>query len=465
MKRVFLGTGIGFTGVATFLCVCAARYEPTVRPKTFAGPISVGGLTPDEAAKKLRVWWEYEKLQKHELSTKDVPGTLPALTPDQLGVALDDVATVASLPLESFAGNAEAAVTGQAFSTSRFPLVFRPTGKSYADLASQIKRMVGNPHPAKIEYVAGQLVKSQETPPVELDVNAVPAAAIQAIKDSTAVELPLKTGPKHVPDEVLDTIVDEVSEFSTRFPASNRPRCSNIRLASQRINGIVLMPGDRFSFNQVVGKRTLRGGFQLAGVFKNGKHDTGVGGGICQVSTTLYNASLLGNLKIRRRSNHSMPVAYVPLGRDATVDYGNLDLVVENNYPTPIGLVSEYEPGRLTFRVFGKRDPDLEVKITTRPGKTDRAPSEVQYVQDPTLPKGKQKVIEPGSIRRSVITFRQVYRAGKLVETQTLGPSFYGGGVKIIAVGASKTATVGHPVTPPHPDNGDESPTPTPLGG
>jgi vancomycin resistance protein YoaR len=198
------------------------------------------------------------------------------------------------------------------------------------------------------------------------------------------------------------------------------------------------MPGETLSFNGIVGRRTLKRGFKLAGVYKNGKHDTGIGGGICQVSTTLYNASLLGNLKIRRRSNHSLPVAYVPLGRDATVDYGNLDLVIENSYTTPLAVVSQYEPGRLTFRLLGKRDPDLEVKITSKPGRTDRQPEEVETVNDPKLPLGVQKIVEPGSIRRSVLTYRKIYRGGRLVETQPLGASYYGGGTKIIAVGTGK---------------------------
>jgi vancomycin resistance protein YoaR len=462
MKRVLIGSGIGLAGVATFLCVVAARYQPTVRPNTFAGPIAVGGLTPEEAEKKLRLWWEFEKLQKFDLVATGVTGTFPQLTATELGVQLDDVATAASLPMESFVTSAGAVVTGHAFGPAHYELVFKTTGKTYIDLANKVKAFVGNPHPARVDYVDGVVVKSPEVPPVELDVAAMPKAAIEAVKQNSAVELPLKTSPKHISDEALNEISSEVSEFSTHFPASNRPRCSNIKLAASRLNGVVLLPGDRLSFNDVVGRRTLRGGFQLAGVYKNGKHDTGVGGGICQVSTTLYNASLLGNLKIRRRSNHSMPVAYVPLGRDATVDYGNLDLVVENNYKTAIGVISEYEPGHLTFRILGQRDPDLEVKITTKPGKTDRKAAEIRYVRDPALPKGSQKVIEPGSIRRSILTFREVYKAGRLVETQSLGPSYYGGAVKIVAVGVGAAL----PQSTPDDDQTVGSPEPAPaIGG
>jgi vancomycin resistance protein YoaR len=446
MKRVLLGSGIGIAAGAAFLCVFAAKYQPTVRPRTFAGPISVGGLTSEAAGKKLRVWWEFERTQKFELVAKGVEGKLPKLTPDQLGVTLDDAATVATLPMETFVGNAEDVVSTHAYDPSHLPIVYRAVGKSYAELAQRIKLLVGEPHPATVDFVGGQVVRTAEIAPTELDAQAMPQAAIAAIQNSDVVQLPMKVGDKQISDDALNSITDEISEFSTRFPAYNRPRCSNIRLAAGRLSGHILMPGERMSFNDVVGRRTLRTGFKLAGIYKNGKHDTGIGGGICQVSTTMYNASLLGNLKIRRRSNHSLPVAYVPLGRDATVDYGNLDLVVENPYTTPVAVVSEYEPGRLTFRILGKKDPSLEVKITTKPGRTDRRATETQYVNDPKLAKGLQKVVDPGSVFRSVLTYRKLYRDGKLVEIQPLGPSYYGGKEKIVAVGTG--APVGRPALP-----------------
>ena len=200
------------------------------------------------------------------------------------------------------------------------------------------------------------------------------------------------------------------------------------------------MPGESLSFNGTVGRRTERAGFKLAGVYKAGKHDVGIGGGICQVSTTLYNASLFANLKIRQRSNHSLPVAYVPLGRDATVDYGSLDLVVENDTDAPMGVVNTYRPGRLTFRILGKKDPSLKVKVVQEGGRSWGMP--VKTVVDRRLPAGARRIVEPGSSGHSVSTYRLVYRNGKLVERQALGRSSYGGGTRVVAVG---------PAAPPRP--------------
>ena len=231
-------------------------------------------------------------------------------------------------------------------------------------------------------------------------------------------------------------MTDLVAEYTTRFPTSNRPRCANIKLASSKLNGVLVMPGERLSFNGTVGERTLRGGFQLAGVYKQGKHDVGVGGGICQVSTTLYNASLFANLRIRQRSNHSLPVAYVPLGRDATVDYGSLDLVVENTTKAPIAVVNTYVPGRLTFRILGRKDPGLTVKIVQEGQRSWDMPVETHL--DRSLPVGARRIVEPGSRGHAVQTFRLVYENGKLVRRQSLGRSTYGGGTEVVAVGPAK---------------------------
>lgn len=441
MRRWALAVCAGVAGGATFTCVFAARYQPTIRPETFAGPVGVGGLTPDEAAKKLRLWWEFEKTQKFDLVAEGVPGKLPQLTPPEMGIDLDDAATVAALPLDGFTTVALDYATHARHAATHMPIVYRSTGKTYDELAERVAKLIGDPHPARVEYVDGSVERTPETAAMELDKSGMFQASEDAVNSGGPLHVPLKVGAKHVPDDALATITDEISEFSTRFPAWNTPRCSNIRLAARRLSGHVVMPGERFGFNEVVGRRTLRKGFKLAGIYKNGKHDTGIGGGICQVSTTLYNASLLANLKIHRRSNHSMPVAYVPLGRDATVDYGNLDLVVENDFSTPIGIVAEYQPGKLTFRVLGKKDPGLSVKITTRPGRTDMRATDTEYVKDPTLPVGKKRVIEPGSVFRSVLTYRKIYRDGKLVETQSLGPSYYGGMTRVVAVGTKAVGT------------------------
>jgi vancomycin resistance protein YoaR len=316
-----------------------------------------------------------------------------------------------------------------------FPVLFKANRADLKPLAAAVKAALPLPVAAKVVYEDGQILVRHEVVPEELDTDQVPLSTMKVLPDGASVDLPMRTGTKQVPDEALDKVTDVVSSFSTRFPAYNHPRCSNIRLASSKLRGVILMPGDKFSFNGTVGRRTLRAGFKLAGVYKNGKHDVGIGGGICQVSTTLYNACLLADLKICQRSNHSLPVPYVPLGRDATVDYGDLDLIAQNTYDTPVAIDSHYETGRLTFRILGKKDPSISVKIIqAHPRSWDAS---VQTVVDHSLKPGTKRVVEKGSNGHSVTTYRLVFKDGQLIRRELLSHSTYGQQKRVIAYNPS----------------------------
>jgi vancomycin resistance protein YoaR len=206
----------------------------------------------------------------------------------------------------------------------------------------------------------------------------------------------------------------------------------------------MIMPGEKMGFNETVGQRTLAGGYKIAGVYVNGRHDTGIGGGICQVSTTLYNASLFANLKVLERTNHSLPVPYVPLGRDATVNYGAQNLVIQNTMATPIVVVSQYQPGKLTFRILGKKEEGLEVKLYQ--GRVHSYGGGTRREYDPKLPAGATKVQHNGD-NRSVQTFRAVYKNGVKVSTETLKDSHYDGGGTIITFGPKAKPKPLAPVT------------------
>jgi vancomycin resistance protein YoaR len=191
------------------------------------------------------------------------------------------------------------------------------------------------------------------------------------------------------------------------------------------------------SFNGLVGRRTPQAGYRIAGVYVNGRHEVDFGGGICQVSSTLYNAALLANLKIAKRSNHSMPVPYVPLGRDATVDYDSgTDLLIENNSDGPIAVDAEYLPGKLTFRVLGQKVPGQSVKIVQGPRRSWGNGTRV--VRDPRLPAGRTVVQESGSAGHALRVTRIVLRDGVEVARESLGVSHYPGGDRIVRVGAAR---------------------------
>lgn len=155
--------------------------------------------------------------------------------------------------------------------------------------------------------------------------------------------------------------------YTTSYAGSSSGRCTNIELAAKKINGTVLYPGDTFSFDAVVGKRTADRGFKKAPAFTGPTgHDLTYGGGVCQVSSTLFNAVLYGNLHIVERHPHSQRVGYVPLGRDAAINWGTKNFRFSNNTKYPIKIVMITKDSKLKCRIMTITDikhPEVELKV------------------------------------------------------------------------------------------------------
>ena len=166
-----------------------------------------------------------------------------------------------------------------------------------------------------------------------------------------------------IPEPIKEEFNFEISSFSTKFSTdpSNENRNSNIQLASDCINGYILKPDATFSYNQVILSKSNQGeGYKEAGILINGKPATGVGGGICQVSSTLFEAAVYSGITITERHNHSAKVGYLSPGRDATVSWGGPDLQFKNTLPVDIKIESTVNNGVLTIRFLTKEDPHLK---------------------------------------------------------------------------------------------------------
>lgn len=437
MKRGAL-IAVGTCAVVSIVFAAAVQStSQTLKKGSVVGIVNVGGLTIPDAQKKLRVWWESVKTKPIVLVAKN-KSSRQTVTASQLGLTLDDIASISQIPSDGLIGQVVGDVDNKTYQ-----VLLKPSTGTTANLNALkpiLREILGEPSPAKVKFISGKPSLISEQPKYSVDGNLLSAELLKALYEDSDLQLPLVEEPKKITDEVLSTITDVVAEFKTNFSAGNRPRSSNIKLASSIIDGLVLLPGERFSFNGVVGERTIKAGFQEAGVYINGRHDTGIGGGICQVSTTLYNACLLSNLKIVSRTNHSLPVPYVPPGRDATVNFGFQDLVIENNMATPIALSNTYEPGILTFRVLGKKEPGLEVKITL--GETKYWSTGTKREPDPSLSPGVTKVKDKGSRGRSLDSYRTVYKNGVKVSTEKLGKSYYAGAPTLVVYGPNKANPV-----------------------
>ena len=196
------------------------------------------------------------------------------------------------------------------------------------------------------------------------------------------------------------------SSFQTAVSGSAARRY-NVALAAKRISGVTVFPGEEFSFNGVVGKRTAQNGFKEAVVITNGEYAKGVGGGVCQVSTTLYNAVLLAGLTVKTAAAHSLKPSYVLPGFDAMVsDY--TDFVFRNDLDCPIYISAGYDGKNVWVKIYGRKSEYTGVKRTYRT--IEEIPCKTVYVRDETLFSG-EKVLSPGRNGLKVTGFLE-YKIG-----------------------------------------------------
>lgn len=279
------------------------------------------------------------------------------------------------------------------------------------------------------------------------------------------------TEPKVTLDDLgTKAFPDQLATFTTRYDVSDVDRTTNLVLAIKKINGTVLRSGEEFSYNKVVGARTVAAGYKNAKIYSAGQVVDGLGGGICQVSSTLYNAALLANLEITERRNHQFVTSYVEAGRDATVVYGSTDFKFKNTRKYPIRIVATAKNGILTMTIYGiKEENEYTFKFTPKVLAT--TPYQTQYIDDNTLPEGTEKVKQKGAVGKKVQTTITKFLNGKVVSSEVLSVDTYTPMTRIILRGTKKvssqtsTPTVETPTdtteTTPEPEAPSEETTPT----
>jgi vancomycin resistance protein YoaR len=438
--------------------------EPTVTPGTKALGVALGGMRHAQAVKALEERWSELAAAELQLVHDGKPFGSPR-TPPSLGLSLDVEATLAEAPMHASWESAATRLGLVGRAATELAPVWRHDPAAWEPLAKAVRSAFGTSRPARVRLQGGTIVRSPEEAGHELDVGSLPGLVESAVLGDGKVPLPLRRAPVRVGEAELAKVTGPIGAFSTRFSEGNRPRSHNIRAAARLIDGAVLMPGDRFDFNSHLGRRTTAKGFQVAGVYVSGRHDFDVGGGICQVSTTLFNAVLQAGLPVLKRSPHSLPVPYVPLGRDAAVSYPEPNLAFENGFDFPIALTAAVAGGKITFTVLGDESQAPKVAISQRTlGSWSRG---VKYIEDKSLAPGSQRVEDRGGAGHRATTTRVVTFADGREHRETF-ESVYGGGPRIVRINrspkpAAATAAVAS-VPPPAPARSDFDSIPPPSG-
>lgn len=263
---------------------------------------------------------------------------------------------------------------------------------------------------------------------------------IQQEKEEYEIPLKITKPKKTINDLGEEAFPDNLATFSTIYDASNRNRSTNIELATKKVNGTVIMPGETFSFNTIVGKRTIEAGYKEGTAYIGGKVVPDIGGGICQLSSTLYNAALLANLEIVERSNHIFLTGYVAASRDATVYYGSLDFVFKNTREYPIKIVASSKNGVCKTTIYGIKEK-VEYEVIIQSKVLSYINPTTTYKEDASLEQGKEIVEESGSTGCRSEGYRILKLNGKVVSQTLLSKDTYSAQERVVRKGTKKVST------------------------
>jgi vancomycin resistance protein YoaR len=314
------------------------------------------------------------------------------------------------------------------------------------------------PRDAAFVVTGGEVTVKPSLPGLRLDVEAAKKAILAAAlspTDRTARLVVAKAAPERTTREARAMgITGLVGGYTTTY-GGDPNRLHNVRLVAQLVDGALIPPGAEFSFNQTTGERSPERGFREAPVIINGELQNGIGGGVCQVSTTVFNAAFEAGLSITSRTNHALYISHYPQGRDATVNYPDLDLKFQNDTDRWLLLRTFVGSTELTVNLYGT-PVDRRVEVETAPLEVTGAPA-VKRIPDPNIWVGETVTEEVGEPSRKTAVTRRVYTVGGKLLYDTTWSSYYRSEPTIVRYGTKK-----RPAPPPEPKPKKKPPPPPP---
>ena len=301
---------------------------------------------------------------------------------------------------------------------------------------------------ASLEWENGQVILIRERAGKKLNL----AESKERIKEALAaggegpVVLAVEECQPRLRGDDLAGINSLLGEYTTSYSLKDKDRVSNVELAASSLNGVLVRPGEVFSFNQAVGPRTEERGYKKAPVFQNQRLIRDTGGGVCQVATTLYNALLRAGLPVKERWPHSQVVSYVPPGQDASVREQSADLKFENTTGFPVYIRAAAARGTLAIQIFGTAEKEGVVRYIITEKET--VPSGVVVRYDPSLQDGEARVESKGRNGLRVRVYRITREGGKEIGRELISEDYYSPQPRVIRSGTGQSGTGQQAATP-----------------
>lgn len=277
---------------------------------------------------------------------------------------------------------------------------------------------------AQFNFNGGNIIISEEEVGRKVKEDELVKLINENIEKLTDIEIPMEQIEPKYTKAYYSRINGIIGEYSTGFKNSGVGRKKNIQLSSSSLNGKILHSGESISYNETTGPRQKQFGYEEAPVIVGGELTPGIGGGVCQTSTTLYNAILLADLTILERHPHSIPPAYINKGQDAAVATGYLDLRFKNDFDYPIYISSWVAGDKVYFAIYGDKNAK-DYSVAIQPEIIESIPYEVIEKEDSSIQPGSKELVEQGRNGYKVRTYKSIIKDGKVIDRKQITSDYY----------------------------------------
>jgi len=352
-------------------------------------------------------------------------------------------ATTAAEPAQEDAAEPAAEVQVPAAAEERWVLeAFISADEASGTVLARVGEAGTPPVDARFQVGGGSvtIVPSRDGVGIDVEALATEMTRVLTTEESRTVQLRTQRIEPELTTERAEQmgIEERIATYTTTFLSTNKPRVSNIHTLSDALDGTLVAPGDTFSFNETIGPRTAAKGYEEAPAIIGGRLVPSLGGGICQVATTLFNTVFESGLPVVERRNHSFYISSYPKGRDATVAWGGVDFKFKNDTDHWIYIATAYSNSSVTISLYGT-DPGYSVTGLTGEF-TDIRPFSVKEVPDDTLTVGTRVVEDSGVDGRRIVVKRTVLRGGTVVREDTF-TSPYAPKQQVVRVGTKPVSS------------------------